>query len=360
MEKVFNFSAGPAMLPQDVMVKVQAELTDWNNIGTSVMEISHRGKEFLEVVADAEKNLRDLLSIPDNYHVLFCHGGARGQFSAVPMNLLGSGTIADYVDAGYWAQSAIKEAKKYCTPNTVSVLTETDGLKAVLPAKDWKLSKDAEYVHFCPNETIDGIEIRDLPLTDKPIIADMSSTILSRPIDVSQYGLIYAGAQKNIGPAGITLVIVRDDLLGRAKEYLPEILNYSTLVEKESMFNTPPTFAWYLAGEVFKWLLAKGGLEAMKAHNEQKAALLYDYVDASPFYSNGVHPDNRSLMNVPFLLANPELDATFLEQAHERGLHALKGHRAVGGMRASIYNAMPLEGVQTLVDFMKEFEKAHA
>ncbi|MFD2177384.1 3-phosphoserine/phosphohydroxythreonine transaminase [Veronia pacifica] len=360
MEKVFNFSAGPAMLPHDVLAKAQAELTNWNDNGTSVMEISHRSKEFLSVVADAEKNLRELLSIPDNYHVLFCHGGARAQFAAVPMNLLGSATIADYVDAGYWAQSAITEAKKYCTPNTVSVITEIDGLKAVLPAKDWNLSADAEYVHFCPNETIDGIEIRDLPVTDKPIVADMSSTILSRPINVSEYGVIYAGAQKNIGPAGITLVIVRDDLLGKAKEYLPEFLNYKTLVEKESMFNTPPTFAWYLAGEVFKWVLEKGGLEGMREHNEHKASLLYDYIDSSSFYSNGVHPNNRSLMNVPFLLANPELDALFLEQAKAKGLHSLKGHRAVGGMRASIYNAMPLEGVQALVDFMKVFEKENA
>ncbi|WP_407332716.1 3-phosphoserine/phosphohydroxythreonine transaminase [Enterovibrio sp. 27052020O] len=356
MEKVHNFSAGPAMLPQAVLKKVQAELIDWNGTGSSVMEISHRGKPFLAVVDEAEKNLRELLSIPDNYHVLYCQGGARAQFAAVPMNLLGNHTIADYVDGGYWAASAVKEAKKYCTPHIVNVLTEIDGKRAVMPAKDWKLSNDAAFVHFCPNETIDGIEIRDLPETDKPIVADMSSTILSRPIDVSKYGVIYAGAQKNIGPAGITLVIVRDDLLGRAKEFLPNVLNYKTLAEKDSMFNTPPTFGWYLAGEVYKWLKEQGGLEVMQAKNEEKAALLYDCIDSSDFYVNQIHPDNRSLMNVPFQLVNPELDEAFLAESDARGLKALKGHRDVGGMRASIYNAMSLEGVQALVAFMKEFE----
>ncbi|MDD1781762.1 3-phosphoserine/phosphohydroxythreonine transaminase [Enterovibrio sp. ZSDZ35] len=360
MEKVYNFSAGPAMLPEAVLAKVQAELTDWNGSGTSVMEVSHRGKPFLAVVADAEKNLRELLSIPDNYHVLYAQGGARAQFAAVPMNLLGNNTIADYIDGGYWAASAVQEAKKYCTPNVVNVKTEVDGKRAVLPAKSWKLSSDAAFVHFCPNETIDGIEIRDLPETSKPIVADMSSTILSRPIDVSQYGVIYAGAQKNIGPAGITLVIVRDDLLGKAKDYLPNILNYKTLVDKESMFNTPPTFGWYLAGEVYKWLKEQGGVEAMQKKNEEKAALLYDFIDSSSFYVNNIHPDNRSLMNVPFQLANPELDEKFLAESDALGLKALKGHRDVGGMRASIYNAMSLEGVQALVGFMKEFEANNA
>ncbi|MEZ8143097.1 phosphoserine transaminase [Enterovibrio norvegicus FF-33] len=356
MEKVHNFSAGPAMLPEAVLAKVQAELIDWNGTGSSVMEISHRSKAFLAVVDEAEKNLRELLSIPDNYHVLYCQGGARAQFAAVPMNLLGNKTIADYVDGGYWATSAVKEAKKYCTPNVVNVLTDIDGKRAVQPAKNWKLSGDAAFVHFCPNETIDGIEIRDLPETDKPIVADMSSTILSRPIDVSKYGVIYAGAQKNIGPAGITLVIVRDDLLGRAKEFLPNVLNYTTLVEKDSMFNTPPTFGWYLAGEVYKWLKEQGGLEVMQAKNEEKAALLYGFIDSSDFYVNQIHADNRSLMNVPFQLVNPELDDAFLTESDALGLKALKGHRDVGGMRASIYNAMPLEGVQALVTFMKEFE----
>lgn len=360
MEKVYNFCAGPAMIPAEVLEKAQQELVNWNGLGTSVMEISHRSKEFIAVAEQSEKDLRELLSIPDNYHVLFCHGGARGQFAAVPMNLLGDAQTADYMDGGYWAHSAAAEAKKYCTPNIVDITCEKDGKKAILPAAQWPVSEDAAFVHFCPNETIDGIEIRDLPVTDKPIVADMSSTILSRKIDVSKYGVIYAGAQKNIGPAGLTIVIVRDDLLGKAQQCLPSILDYSVQVDKDSMFNTPPTFAWYLAGEVFKWLKGIGGVEEMQKRNEAKAKALYDFIDQSDFYRNGVHADNRSLMNVPFQLSNPELDSLFLEQAEAAGLKALQGHRVVGGMRASIYNAMPLEGVQALVDFMAKFEQDHA
>ena len=360
MEKVYNFCAGPAMIPAEVLEKAQQELVNWNSLGTSVMEISHRSKEFIAVAEQSEKDLRELLSIPDNYHVLFCHGGARGQFAAVPMNLLGEAQTADYMDGGYWAHSAAVEAKKYCTPNIVDVTCEKDGKKAILPASQWPVSEDAAFVHFCPNETIDGIEIRDLPVTDKPIVADMSSTILSRRIDVSKYGVIYAGAQKNIGPAGLTIVIVRDDLLGKAKQYLPSILDYRVQVDKDSMFNTPPTFAWYLAGEVFKWLKAIGGIEEMQKRNEAKAKVLYDFIDQSDFYINTVHADNRSLMNVPFQLKNPDLDALFLEQAEAAGLVALQGHRVVGGMRASIYNAMPLEGVQALAAFMAKFEQENA
>ncbi|MCG7585327.1 3-phosphoserine/phosphohydroxythreonine transaminase [Photobacterium sp. OFAV2-7] len=360
MEKVYNFCAGPAMIPADVLQKAQKELVNWSGLGTSVMEISHRSKEFLAVAEQSEKDLRELLSIPANYHVLFCHGGARGQFAAVPMNLLGEADTADYMDGGYWANSAAKEAEKYCQPNVVDITCERDGKKAVLPASEWPLSDDAAFVHFCPNETIDGIEIRDLPVTDKPIVADMSSTILSRTIDVSKYGVIYAGAQKNIGPAGLTIVIVRDDLLGKAKQVLPSILDYTVLVDKDSMFNTPPTFAWYLAGEVFKWLKEIGGVDEMQKRNEAKAEVLYRFIDQSDFYRNQVHPDNRSLMNVPFQLKKPELDKVFLEQADAAGLKALKGHRVVGGMRASIYNAMPLEGVQALVDFMQKFEQENA
>ncbi|MGF1686429.1 3-phosphoserine/phosphohydroxythreonine transaminase [Photobacterium japonica] len=357
MDKVFNFCAGPAMIPADVLKKAQQELTDWNGLGTSVMEISHRSKEFIQVAQQSEQDLRDLIGIPDNYHVLFCHGGARAQFAAVPMNLLGDATTADYMDGGYWAHSAAEEAEKYCRPNVVDITCEKDGKKAILPAAQWPLSDDAAFVHFCPNETIDGIEIRDLPVTDKPIVADLSSTILSREIDVSKYGVIYAGAQKNIGPAGLTIVIVRDDLLGKAKTALPSILDYTVQVDKESMFNTPPTFAWYLAGEVFKWLKGIGGVAEMQQRNEVKAKTLYDFIDQSDFYRNDVHADNRSLMNVPFQLKDAALDALFLEQADAAGLKALKGHRVVGGMRASIYNAMPLEGVQALVDFMREFEQ---
>lgn len=348
------------MMPAEVLVKAQQELVNWNGLGTSVMEISHRSKDFIAVAEQSERDLRDLLAIPDNYHVLFCHGGARAQFAAVPMNLLGDATTADYIDGGYWAHSAIDEAQKYCHPNVIDITCERDGKKAVLPASDWALTEQAAYVHFCPNETIDGIEIRDLPQTDKPIVADMSSTILSRKIDVSQYGVIYAGAQKNIGPAGLTIVIVRDDLLGLAKDILPSILDYKVLAEKESMFNTPPTFAWYLAGEVFKWLKAIGGVEVMQARNEAKAKLLYDFIDQSDFYRNEVHQANRSLMNVPFQLKNAALDKAFLQQADAAGLKALAGHRVVGGMRASIYNAMPIEGVQALVDFMAAFERDNA
>ncbi len=348
------------MIPAEVLKKAQQELIDWNGLGTSVMEISHRSKEFVVVAKQSEQDLRDLLSIPDNYHVLFCHGGARAQFAAVPLNLLGEASSADYVDGGYWAHSAAEEAEKYCSPNIIDITCEKDGKRAVLPAAQWPLSDDAAFVHFCPNETIDGIEIRDLPVTDKPIVADLSSTILSREIDVSKYGVIYAGAQKNIGPAGLTIVIVRDDLLGKARAALPSVLDYTVQVDKESMFNTPPTFAWYLAGEVFKWLKSIGGVAEMQKRNEAKAKVLYDYIDQSAFYRNEVHSDNRSLMNVPFQLKNPELDALFLEQAEAAGLKALAGHRAVGGMRASIYNAMPIEGVQALVDFMVKFEQGNA
>lgn len=360
MDNVYNFSAGPAGLPKAVMEKAQQELIDWNDLGTSVMEISHRSKEFIQVAEEAEQDLRDLLNIPSNYKVLFCQGGARAQFAAVPMNLLGSATKATYIDAGYWAESAIKEANKYCQVDVFDAKTEKEGKTAVVDASLWSIDNDAAYVHFCPNETIDGIEISQLPHTDKPIVADMSSNILSRKIDVSKYGVIYAGAQKNIGPAGICIAIVRDDLLELASELLPSFLSYKVLAEKESMFNTPPTFAWYLSGLVFKWLKEQGGVEAMEQVNREKAAALYDYIDRSEFYRNDVHQDNRSRMNVPFQLAKPELDGLFLEQAKARGLVALKGHRAVGGMRASIYNAMPLEGVLALVEFMQEFEATNA
>ncbi|SJL82941.1 3-phosphoserine/phosphohydroxythreonine transaminase [Vibrio palustris] len=357
---IFNFSAGPAILPKAVMKQAQQEFINWHDMGTSVMEISHRSQPFLQVAKEAEQDLRDLLSVPDNYKVLFCQGGARAQFAAVPMNVLGEHNKATYVDGGYWAMSAVKEAKKYCAIDLYDAKVEKEGKTAVQPASEWVIADDAAYVHFCPNETIDGVEINDLPVTDKPIIADMSSNILSKQIDVSQYGVIYAGAQKNIGPAGITIVIVRDDLLGMANELLPSMLNYKVLAEGDSMFNTPPTFAWYMSGLVFKWLKKQGGLAAIEATNQQKAELLYDAIDQSDFYRNTIHPDNRSRMNVPFQLAKPELDDIFLKQAEQAGLISLKGHRAVGGMRASIYNAMPLEGVQALVDFMAEFEKQYA
>ncbi|RLR18373.1 3-phosphoserine/phosphohydroxythreonine transaminase [Sodalis-like symbiont of Bactericera trigonica] len=360
MNQVFNFSSGPAMLPAEVLRKAEQELCNWHGLGTSVMEISHRSKEFIEVAQSSEQDLRELLAIPDNYKVLFCHGGARAQFAAVPMNLLGEATRADYIDGGYWAHSATKEAQKYCDPQVINVTTEIDGLLAIKPMRDWALSTDGAYLHYCPNETIDGLAIDELPyFGDRVVVADFSSTILSRPLDVSRFGVIYAGAQKNIGPAGLTLVIVREDLLGRASKALPSILDYSVLAENDSMFNTPPTFAWYLSGLVFKWLKAQGGLAEIDKRNQAKAALLYRTIDESDFYRNTVAPANRSRMNVPFQLADSKLDALFLQESFAAGLHALKGHRGVGGMRASLYNAMLLEGVQTLVDFMLCFARRH-
>ncbi|NRN28596.1 3-phosphoserine/phosphohydroxythreonine transaminase [Photorhabdus heterorhabditis] len=359
MNQVYNFSSGPAMLPAEVLRRAEQELCNWQGIGTSIMEVSHRGKAFVAVAKEAENDLRDLLSIPENYKVLFCHGGARGQFAAIPMNLLGNNVKADYIDGGYWAACAVKEAEKYCTPNVINIKTEINGLKSIKPMSEWVLSNDAAYVHYCPNETIDGIEIHQEPDFDdnKVVIADYSSSILSKPLDVSRYGMIYAGAQKNIGPAGLTLVIVREDLLGQARQEIPSILDYAVLAKNDSMFNTPPTFAWYLSGLVFKWLKEQGGLQEMAKRNQAKAELLYNAIDNSDFYRNQIAPENRSLMNVPFQTADASLDNKFLTEADAQGLQALKGHRISGGMRASIYNAMPIEGVRALVDFMADFER---
>ncbi|KAA8672129.1 3-phosphoserine/phosphohydroxythreonine transaminase [Pantoea dispersa] len=360
MAQVYNFSSGPAMLPVEVLRRAEQELTNWHGLGTSVMEISHRSKEFIEVAEAAEQDFRDLLKIPANYKVLFCHGGARAQFAAIPGNLLGDASRADYIDGGYWAHSAIKEAEKFCSPNAIDIKTTREGKRALLPMREWQLSDDAAYVHFCPNETIDGIAIDEEPdFGDKVVVADLSSTILSRPLDISRYGVIYAGAQKNIGPAGLTLVVVRDDLLGKAQRWVPSILDYKVLAENDSMFNTPPTFAWYLSGLVFKWLKEKGGVAEMDKVNQAKADLLYGVIDSSSFYRNDVARENRSRMNVPFQLADAVLDKVFLEESLKAGLHALKGHRVVGGMRASIYNAMPLEGVKALTEFMVDFERRH-
>ncbi|CAM7678758.1 MULTISPECIES: 3-phosphoserine/phosphohydroxythreonine transaminase [Atlantibacter] len=360
MTQVYNFSSGPAMLPADVLLLAQQELRDWQGLGTSVMEVSHRGKPFIAAAEEAEKDFRDLLQIPSNYKVLFCHGGGRGQFAAIPLNLLGDKTTADYVDGGYWAASAVKEAHKYLTPNVIDAKITVDGKRAIKPMSEWQLSDNAAYLHYCPNETIDGIAINETPdFGDAIVTADFSSTILSHPIDIARYGVIYAGAQKNIGPAGLTIVIVREDLLGKAHSVCPSIIDYTVLSENDSMFNTPPTFAWYLSGLVFKWLKQKGGVEAMDRINQQKAELLYGVIDNSDFYRNDVASANRSRMNVPFQLADSNLDALFLDESFKAGLHALKGHRVVGGMRASIYNAMPLEGVIALTDFMKDFERRH-
>jgi phosphoserine aminotransferase len=360
MTQVYNFSAGPAMLPVEVLRRAEQELRNWHGLGTSVMEISHRSKEFMQVAAESEKDLRDLLQVPANYSVLFCHGGARGQFAAVPLNLLGDNNSADYIDSGYWSHCAIKEAQKYCIPDVIDVATHNNGLSGIQPMKQWKLSDNAAYVHYCPNETIEGVAINEQPdFGDKIVVADYSSSILSRPIDVSRYGVIYAGAQKNIGPAGLTLVIVREDLLGKARTELPSILDYTVLAENDSMFNTPPTFAWYLSGLVFSWLKEQGGLAAMEKRNQAKAKLLYRAIDETGFYRNQVAGANRSWMNVPFQMRDPSLDKLFLSEAEAQGLQALKGHRVAGGMRASIYNAMPIEGVKALTEFMADFERRH-
>ena len=353
MSRVYNFSAGHATLPEPVLEQVRAELLDWNGTGMSVMEMSHRGKAFVSIAEQAEADLRELLAVPSNYKVLFLQGGATGQFAAIPMNLLRGRNVADYVVTGSWGKKAVKEAGRYCEAR---IAAQPESFTEV-PAQDrWSLSADAGYVHITPNETIEGVEYHWLPDTGEvPLVADLSSTFLSRPLEIERYGLIYAGAQKNIGPAGLTIVIVREDLLGEALPATPTILDYAKVAEADSMLNTPPCFAWYVAGLVFGWLKDNGGLQAMAETNRRKAEALYGYIDESGFYANPVRPADRSWMNVPFTLADPALDAEFLKQAEAAGLSTLKGHRSVGGMRASIYNAMPEAGVAALIDFMKAF-----
>lgn len=360
MSRVFNFSAGPAILPTEVLERARDEMLDWNGTGMSVMEMSHRGKAYMSIAAKAEADLRELMSIPDNYKVLFLQGGASSQFAMVPINLLGDKTSADYILTGQWSKKAISEAKRYCKVNIVADTSDSK-FTTVPAAQDLKFDPDAAYVHYTPNETIVGVEFPYIPDTgDVPLVADMSSTILSRQIDVSKFGLIYAGAQKNIGPAGLTIVIIREDLLGKAKQNMPIMFDYKTHADEDSMYNTPPTYSWYLAGLVFEWLKGIGGLAAIESINQKKAEKLYAAIDASSFYSSPVEKNCRSWMNVPFVLANADLDAKFLEEAAKQKLVTLKGHRSVGGMRASIYNAMPMEGIDTLVDFMTAFEKANA
>ena len=360
MDRIFNFSAGPATLPLEVLETARDELTNWHGSGMSVMEMSHRGKEYMSIHAEAEADLRTLLGIPANYKVLFLQGGATAQFAMVPMNLLRGKAAADYLNTGEWSKKAIKEAKKFGQVNIVA--SSEDRNFSYAPAfSTWTLDPNAAYVHITSNETIGGVEIFDTPDTGNvPLVADMSSNILSRPIDVSKYGLIYAGAQKNIGPAGVTVVIVREDLLGQTVPGTPTVFDYKVQAEAESMYNTPPTYGIYIAGLVFKHLLAKGGLVAMEAQNRAKAKLIYDLLDASSLYQSPVALENRSLMNIPFTLKDAALDEDFLKQAKAAGLVQLKGHKSVGGMRASIYNAMPIEGVQALVAFMQDFEKSHA
>ncbi len=360
MSRVFNFSAGPAALPESVLKQAAAEMLDWHGSGMSVMEMSHRGKEFISIAEEAESLLRELLAVPAGYKVLFMQGGAIGENAIVPMNLLRGKAAIDFVDTGEWSKKSIKEAKKYAAVNIVASAAGT-GYDRVPERAGWKLDPDAAYVHICANETIGGVEYFFTPDTGGvPLVADMSSNLLSRPVEVAKYGLIYGGAQKNIGPAGLTIVIVRDDLLGQALPLTPSAFDYRTVADNDSMYNTPPTWAIYVAGLVFSWIKARGGLVAMEAHNRAKAALLYDFLDQTTFYRSPVQRDCRSLMNVPFKLEDEALDGAFLKGAEARGMLQLKGHRSVGGMRASIYNAMPVEGVQALVAYMKDFESSHA
>ena len=355
--RVFNFSPGPAVLPEPVLRKAAAEMLDWHGSGMSVMEMSHRGPEFMGIADKAEADLRKLLAIPASYKVLFLQGGAVAENAIIPMNLLQGKRSADYVNTGEWSKKSIKEAKKYASVN-IAASSEDRNFSYVPAQSVWKLDPEAAYVHVCTNETIGGVEYQWTPQTgDVPLVADMSSHILSRAIDVSRYGVIYGGAQKNVGPAGLTLVIVRDDLLDRALPITPSAFHWKEQAEADSMLNTPPTYAIYIAGLVFDWLQEQGGIAAIEQHNIAKAKLLYDALDASEFYLSPVRREDRSRMNVPFKLRDESLDGAFLKGAEARGMLQLKGHRSVGGMRASIYNAMPLEGVQALVDYMREFER---
>jgi phosphoserine aminotransferase len=357
--RAFNFSPGPAMLPLEVMQQAREELSDWHDSGMSVMEISHRSTAFMQVAAEAEADLRDLLSIPRNYKVLFVQGGASAQFSLVPLNLAAPQSTVDYIDTGHWSRKALGEAARYCTVHVAGDAGEP--YMRVPPQSELRLTRDAAYAHYTPNETISGVEFGYVPETGRvPLVADMSSSILSQPIDVAKFGVIYAGAQKNIGPSGLTVVIVRDDLIGHADPKTPLVFDYKAIAEHQSMLNTPPTFAWYMAGLVFKWLKSGGGLPAAAERNRIKAQTLYAAVDGSRLYKNSVARDARSRMNVTFTLQRPDLDAVFLAEAAAAGLHGLKGHRVLGGMRASLYNAMPLAGVEALCAFMHDFERRRA
>ena len=355
--RVFNFAAGPATLPLEVLEQARNELTDWRGSGMSVMEVSHRSKAFQAVAAELEASLRALLAVPAGYKVVLLQGGATAQFAGIPLNLAAADATVDYINTGAWSKKAIGEAKRYCKVN-VAADESASGYNTVPAQGALNLTPGAAYVHYTPNETIGGVEFGYVPQVGAaPLVADFSSTFLSRPLDVSRFGLIYAGAQKNVGPAGLCIVIVREDLIGKARPGTPMVLDYKAMADDGSMLNTPPTFAWYLSGLVLKWILGQGGLVAMEKQNRAKAEGLYAAIDASGFYRNPVAKECRSWMNVPFTLARPELDKTFLSEAQAAGLTNLEGHRSVGGMRASIYNAMPLAGVQALIGFMKEFQR---
>ncbi|HXW10599.1 MAG TPA: 3-phosphoserine/phosphohydroxythreonine transaminase [Steroidobacteraceae bacterium] len=358
MSRVYNFSAGPAALPQQVLEQLRDEMLDWRGHGMSVMEMSHRGKAFVGIAQQAEADLRELLEVPSNYKVLFLQGGATAQFAAIPLNLTTPDAVVDIVNTGAWSKKAITEAKKYCKVNVVADAASSN-YAHVPPPAEWRRSADAAYFHYTPNETIGGVEFPFIPEVDVPLVADFSSTILSRPLDVSRFGVIYAGAQKNIGPAGLVVVIVRDDLLGRARPGVPTVFDWAAMAGDGSMLNTPATYSWYVAGLVFHWIKQQGGLAAMARLNSAKAAALYGAIDSSGFYRNPVAVECRSWMNVPFTMPTPELDKPFAEGARKAGLVALEGHRSVGGMRASIYNAMPMAGIEALVEYMAEFQRSH-
>ena len=359
MLRKFNFGAGPATMPESVLLEVQEELVDGNGLGLSVMEISHRSPEFIEIAKQAEADFRDLLSIKDDYAVLFTHGGATMQNAAVPLNLAAKDGIADYVNSGHWAKRSMKEAERYTNIN-VAASSEDSNFNYFPEQNSWTVSEDSSYIHYTPNETIGGLCLRFIEYSNVPIVADYSSGILSEPIDIDKFSLIYGGAQKNIGPSGLGFVIVKKDLLGNAQSITPNLLNYTLIHEGESMSNTPPTFAWYVAGKVFKWLKSQGGVEEIGKINNRKAKKLYQFIDDSNFYENNINKENRSIMNIPFLLGNDDLDTKFLSESKNAGLLALKGHRSVGGMRASIYNGLPEEAVDTLIEFMNDFEKKNS
>jgi phosphoserine aminotransferase len=358
MKCTYNFSAGPAVLPKSVMLRAQAEMIDWHDSGMSVMEMSHRGKHYMSIIEKVESDFRSLFNVPKNYKVLFLQGGAIAQNSMVPLNLL-NGKKANYVVSGYWSKRSYQDALPF-GDMSIAASSESIGYTKAPDLQEWKIDSSASYIHYCSNETIHGVEYFDLPSVKTiPVVADMSSHILSRPVDISQFGVIYAGAQKNIGPAGLTIVIVRDDLLEVASPLTPSVFNWKTQAENQSMINTPTTYSIYMAGLVFEWLIELGGLAAIEKQNIKKAELLYNYIDSSDFYSNPIDIKNRSRMNVPFRIQNEDLHTSFVTGAENLGMIGLKGHRLVGGIRASIYNAMPIEGVQALVDYMKDFEKSH-
>ncbi|QJC32148.1 3-phosphoserine/phosphohydroxythreonine transaminase [Enterobacteriaceae endosymbiont of Donacia versicolorea] len=364
MKKIFNFSPGPASLPYEVLKKAQNEFTNWHNLNISVMEISHRNNEFIKLMKDIKNNLRELMNIPFEYEILFCQGGARTQFSAIPMNLLYYDETADYANIGHWSNQAIKEAKKYCKPNIINPVRKKNGIYYIEKIENWNLNDNTKYIHYCPNETIEGIAINEEPkLKNKIVVADLSSSILTKEINIKNYGMIYASVQKNIGPAGLTIIIIKKDLIindiKKKRKELPSVLDYQIILKYNSMFNTPPTFSLYLSGLVLKWLKKKGGVKYIGKINKKKAELLYSTIDSSDFYINKISNNNRSITNIVFHLKNPKKENLFLKKAQENGLMYLKGHKMIGGIRASIYNAMPIEGVKKLINFMNDFEKSY-